>query len=189
VSAEATCEARAKGTRVRLKVMIRTCAWLLVAALFAAGCASPSASPEEALIRATVERYDALLAQGYRSMDMSPMSQVATRLQAETEYIHMSSLAEGGVRLLPELKKMEFVQVSIESTTALAVTLETWDYTHVHPTTGEVIREQTGLVYRLAWDLVKETDGRWLVSDVRSIDVTTTGPPVSLEPSGSQPKE
>jgi hypothetical protein len=171
--------------------IISVCACLVVAAL-TVGCAAPvvpSVSPDEALIRATVERYDTLLAQGYRSMDMGPLSEVATRIQAETEYIHMASLGEGGVRLLPELKKLEFVRVSIESTTALAETLETWDYTHVHPDTGEVIREQTGLVYRLAWDLIRETDGRWLVSDVRSIDVTTTGPPVSLEPTASQPRK
>jgi hypothetical protein len=166
----------------------RTLLWLLLVAL-AAGCTSTAASPDEALIKATIERYDALLAQGYRSMDMGPMADVATQLQTETEYIHMSSLAEGGVRLLPDLRRLEFVRVSVEGTSALAETLETWDYRHVNPTTGELIREQEGLIYRLAWDLVKETDGRWLVSDVRSVDVTTTGPPVSMEPTASQPRK
>jgi hypothetical protein len=129
------------------------CVTLLVSAVLASGCVGAAPSPDASLVKATVERYDALLAQGYRSMDMSPISEVATQLQAETEYIHMSSLGEGGVRMLPNLRRLEFVKVSVEGSSALVETLETWDYTHVDPATGAIVREQRGLVYRLAWDL------------------------------------
>jgi hypothetical protein len=152
---------------------------LLAAALSVLGCTRPAGSAEASLVRGTVERYNTLLAQGYRSMDMGPIAEVATQVQAETEYIHMSSLAEGGVRLLPELRDLKFVEVSVEQTTALVTTLETWDYTHVDPASGAVIRSTTGLTYRLAWDLIKGTDGRWVVSDVRAIEASTTGPPGS----------
>jgi hypothetical protein len=148
------------------------------------GCASAGPSPDEALVRATIQRYDTLLAQGYRSMNMNGIREVATQLQAESEYIHMASLGEGGVRLLPDLRSLEFVKVSVEGTAALVETLETWDYTHVNPTTGAVIQEQKGLVYRLAWDLNKEADGRWLVSDVRAIESTTAPAAASTPTAG-----
>jgi hypothetical protein len=165
------------------------CVTLLVSAVLASGCVGAAPSPDASLVKATVERYDALLAQGYRSMDMSPISEVATQLQAETEYIHMSSLGEGGVRMLPNLRRLEFVKVSVEGSSALVETLETWDYTHVDPATGAIVREQRGLVYRLAWDLARQADGRWLVSDVRAINATTTGLPTSLAPTSTMPGE
>lgn len=150
----------------------------LVASL-AVGCSGVPATPTgEAAVRATIKRYNELLTQGYRTMNMNPMQEVATDLQSQDEYIHMSSLAEGGIKLDSELKSLEFIKVSIEATSASAETRETWDYRQVSRTTGETSLEQKGLVYVLAWDLEQRPDGRWLVSDVRAISATTT-----LEPS------
>ncbi|MDO8915017.1 MAG: hypothetical protein Q7W16_02900 [Coriobacteriia bacterium] len=140
------------------------------------GC-TPSSSPEEQAIRATITRYNTLLADGYRALNMNAMREVADQIQAETEYIHMSSLAEGGIRLDSQLKKLEFVRVSVEATSAQAETRETWDYRQYSRATGALVLEQKGLVYHLAWDLARQDGGTWLVTDVRAVSSTTTVEP------------
>jgi hypothetical protein len=152
----------------------------LSAAITLGGCAPGTGlTADEQAIRATITRYDELLAVGYRSLNMNPIREVASQIQAETEYIHMSSLAEGGVRLDPVLKSLDFVRVSVESTSAQAETRETWDYRHYSRATGALVLEQKGLVYHLAWDLSRETSGTWLVTDVRAISTTTTVAPTA----------
>lgn len=150
---------------------------LLLAVLPVLGGCQPKQSPDEASIQRTIERYNQLLTEGYRSLNMNPMQEVATSLQAQDEYIHMSSLAEGGVRLDPALKSMTFQRVSIESTSATAETREVWDYRNYSRANGELVSEQKGLVYVLAWDLARQPDGKWLVSDVRAISSTSTSEP------------
>lgn len=148
----------------------------LVAAVL--GC-RPAVGDEQA-IRSTITRYNELLAAGYRSLDMNQMREVASQTQAEAEYIHMSSLAEGGIRLDPQLRSLEFLRVSVESTSAQAETRETWDYRHYSRANGALVAEQKGLVYHLAWDLSRESSGTWLVTDVRAISATATVPPTVL---------
>lgn len=146
-------------------------------ALFLTGCAPIVLSADERAIRSTIESYNTLLVEGYRSLDMTSMREVATQLQAEDEYIYMSSLAEGGVRLDATLKDLEFVKMSVEATSALVETRETWDYVHYGRDDGKLLLEQRGLVYKLAYDLEKQADGRWLVSDIRAIGATATVEP------------
>lgn len=127
-----------------------------------------------------VTRYNELLSEGYRRLDMNPMQEVATLAQAASEYIHMSSLAEGGVRLDPTLVSLEIVSVSVETTSARVETRETWDYRHYGRNDGKLLLEQKGLVYELVYDLEKQADDRWLVSDVRAIDATATVEPTRI---------
>lgn len=164
-------------------------AWLVVA-LVAGGCSAPSrpASVEDRA-RQTITRYNEVLTQGYRSMNMNPMQEVATLTQAESEYIHMSSLAEGGVRLDPTLQELKFVKVSIETTTARVETRETWDYRHYGRADGKLLLEQKDLVYHLAYDLEKQSDDRWLVSDVRAISATSTTEPTRIATPTAIPPE
>ena len=60
---------------------------------------------------------------------------------------------------------------------AHAETRETWDYRHYSRKTGALVLEQKGLVYDLAWDLSKQGNGGWLVTDVRAISATATVEP------------
>jgi hypothetical protein len=152
---------------------------LAAALILVVGC-TPSLSPDEQAIRATITRYNTLLADGYRALNMTPMSEVADQVQAETEYIHMSSLAEGGIRLDSQLKKLEFVSVSVDATSAQVETRETWDYRQYSRATGALVLEQKGLVYHLAWDLARQDGGTWLVTDVRAISSTATVEPTVL---------
>lgn len=155
---------------------------LCLAALAVAGCVAPSKpSPEEAAVRDVISRYNQMIIQGYRALNMNGMSQVATRLQSEDEYVFMSSLAEGGVRLDATLKDLKFLKVSVEETSATAETREVWDYKHYGRDDGKLRLEESGLVYHLAWDLEKQSTGEWLVSDVRAISTTSTGEPPQLE--------
>lgn len=145
--------------------------------LVSAGCAGRTTPSQDGEVRATVVRYNRLLAEGYRLMDMSALREVATEFQAETEYIHMSAVGEGGVRLLPQLISEEFVDISVEGTAAVVVTRETWDYMHESHPGRVVLLVQRELVYDLAWDLVQAEDGAWYVSDIRSVSATSTGEP------------
>lgn len=149
---------------------------LVAISLLLAAC-GPSAPTDQDDVRRAIQRYNDRLAEGYRTLNMNGMREVADQLQAEDEYIHMSSLAEGGVQLDPQLKDIRFLSVSVESTAAHAETRETWDYRHYARTTGKLVLEQKGLVYDLAWDLSKQADGAWLVTDVRAISATATVPP------------
>lgn len=166
-----------KEYRLRLS---RTLVAAILIALLLSGCASSQTKQQEA-VRRTILRYDDLLTQGYRSMNMNPMAEVATDLQAQDEYIHMSSLAEGGVRLDPELKDIQFVKVSVEATSAKAETRETWDYKQYSRADGKLALVQKGLIYELAWDLVRKDQGHWLVEDVRAISATSTAQPEVIE--------
>ena len=140
------------------------------------GCSKPAATSREDEVEAVVTRYDRLLAEGYRTMDMGRLREVAEELQAEDEYVHMSALGEGGVRLLPVLKERKFVKVSVEATSATVETREVWDYTHEARTTRKVLLVQKGMVYDMAWDLALHPDGRWYVVDVRALSTTSTAP-------------
>lgn len=153
---------------------------LVFAALGLVGCGAGVAPSAEDEVKAVVLRYDRLLAEGYRTMDMNRLQQVAEQLQGEDEYIHMSALGEGGVRLLPVMTDQEFTEVSVEATSAQVQTRESWDYVHEDRITRETILIQRGMVYELVWDLVLASDGRWLVSDVRALEATSTIPPEQL---------
>lgn len=161
--------------RQRLRVVAIGAAVSVLLAI--TSCAAPDTATSDRDVRATVLRYNRLLAEGYRILDMSALREVATELQAETEYIHMSAVGEGGVRLLPRLVSAEFVDVSIEGTAALVVTRETWDYAHESNPGRDVRLVQQGLVYDLAWDLTQADDGLWYVSDIRSVSATSAAEP------------
>jgi hypothetical protein len=172
--------ARANSALYSSRFVLAAMSALVVLVAWIAGCVPSGVPAGEEQVRATITRYDELLAAGYRSLDMNQMRQVASQLQAESEYIHMSALAEGGVRLDPQLRKLEFLRVSVETTSAQAETREVWDYRHYSRATGALVLEQKGLVYHLAWSLSRETSGTWLVTDVRAISATTTVPPTVL---------
>jgi hypothetical protein len=65
----------------------------------------------------------------------------------------------------------------VDGTRTVAETRETWDYMHVSVRDGAVLMIQPEMFYHLAWDLEKQVDGRWLVSDVRAISATSTVEP------------
>lgn len=148
----------------------RTGLLLLLACLIALvpGCDREVRHPAESEIRSVVGRYNELLSWGYANLDMNRLTEVATDEQAQAEYYHMAALGEGGVKLMATLETLEFDSVSIEETSAIAVTRETWSYTQVSVSTGEP-SARSRATYGLRYDL-RLSGGRWLVADVTAFD-------------------
>lgn len=123
-------------------------------------------SEEARQVKGTVMRYNQLLAEGYRSLNMTPVQEVATAGQAEKAYHHMAALGEMDRRMESELKKIEFVEVKLRGgMSALVRTRETWDFTHRKIKSGEVALEQRDFVYRLTYEMAR-IEGHWQVKNV-----------------------
>src|SRR5690242_8812450 len=82
---------------------------LFLVILLLAGCRATS--PEEGRVQGTVKRYNELLIQGYRSLNMNPMQEAATIPQAQKLYYHMSALGEGRLRMDSALKNLTFKKI------------------------------------------------------------------------------
>lgn len=142
-------------------------ALLALAMLAAPGCMTTPA-PEQRAVQHVVIQYNAALAEGFRRMDMNTLSSVATRDQAQTEYHQMAALGEGKVRLLATLVDIRFLSTKVDEDKAVAETEERWDYEQVSTEASETLRVEKGVVYRLRYELVRES-GRWLVDRVKEI--------------------
>lgn len=155
-----------RGTRLTLLVL--TIGTLAVSAMTSA--CSPSRAPDdaEAAVRGIVERYDELLARGYRTLDMDPLQAVATTAQVRKEYTHMASLGESGIALRPDLLSIDFTEVTVEGRTARALTSESWSYTQVSIDTSETLAWDSTL-YSMRYDLSLDRGG-WKVTGVTAID-------------------
>jgi hypothetical protein len=125
---------------------------------------------QEAEVKATVARYDELLRDGYQRQDMSFVREVATEEQTRKLYFHMAALGEGRLRLNAALKALEFVAVKMLAPRVARVeTREVWDYTHYEIATGKKYAEERGFVYRMAYELRRPLEGRWVVSGAEVI--------------------
>ena len=151
---------------------------LLLSALSVVGCQPHAdASADLDRIRDTVVLYDELLAEGYTSMDMSPLTGVATEAHVQELYHHMAALGGAGIRMEPELLELRFENVdSCGEGLAKVETTEAWRYVHVN-TSDEmpaytVVENQT---YELSYDLTKYND-TWLVSSVTVLDENSGTP-------------
>jgi hypothetical protein len=121
-----------------------------------------------------VLRYDELLAQGYRSLDMTPLQEVATPDLALKAYHHMSAIGEGKLRLESKATAVEFTKVELRGAADAHVeTRETWDFAHVEMKTGRTFAEEKGFVYEMAYDLRKQA-GRWIIVEARTASGEST---------------
>jgi hypothetical protein len=156
----------------------------IVALLFCAGCKdkspepkaepvkignalpSQSALPREDLVKKLVERYNVLLAGGYKSLDMNPLQEVATPQQAEKAYIHMAAIGEGTVRMISQLKKLDFVLIQFPTDkSAIVRTHEVWDFAYTDIKSGKKNEEVKDFPYDVTYTF-EQSGGRWLISDI-----------------------
>jgi hypothetical protein len=157
--------------------LFRAVVALAFAVSLTAGCtyAPAPASRDEAGVKATVTRYNTLLAAGFAKQDLSQMVEVATPDQAYTEYLQGAAISEMKRRLVSELRGLEVRSVTFSSDdTATVKTTETWDYTQVSTaadSSGTVRMTENGVVYSLVYT-VRRLDGRWYVSAVKSVDAS-----------------
>lgn len=114
----------------------------------------------------TVERYNQLLAEGYRNLNMTPLQEVASEKQAEKAYIHMSALGEGKSKMISQLKKITFLKTEFPTPQkCLVSTDELWDFAYHNIETGAKAGEQKNFLYHVNYTL-EQKDGRWQITDI-----------------------
>jgi hypothetical protein len=154
--------------------MKRILFFTLIAAALAAGTGraeikAPAPAVELPAVQLTILRYTQLLADGYAQMNMTPLLEVATEVQALKVYRHMSALGDAKTRMESRLEDIKFLGVQLAGENrATSRTLEKWSYIHLFGGTGDDIPSGTmveGMTYTLSYELVKQA-GRWLVSSV-----------------------
>lgn len=138
------------------KLMILLTAILLIAV----GCVE-----ENAEIKAAVTKYDTLLAEGYKTLNMNPLIQAATGERANKAFVHMEALGRAGIRMNSKLGNIKFTDIKIVSPDQADVdTEEFWEYTYNDIDSGKSLFENK-ITYQLQYKLIKKTD-RWLVSGI-----------------------
>ncbi|WP_298268819.1 hypothetical protein [Geobacter sp.] len=125
---------------------------------------------EKRRVEETVRRYNQLLAQGYESLNMTPLTEVAEMEQATKVYSHMAALGEARTRMIPALREIAFSDFRFPNVSSASVrTREVWDFRHLNIDTGKVTRDEKGVVYHLAYRLALKGD-RLMVREVKSVE-------------------
>ena len=131
-------------------------------------------SGQLAEVKGAVMLYTRLLAAGYASLNMNVLTRAAASEQATKVYFHMAALGEAGVKMLSELKGIEFVSVGFDSPeSVVARTEEKGHCAYYKIKTGEKVYEND-VFYLLAYRLAKDAN-RWLVDEI-TIQKTEEGP-------------
>jgi hypothetical protein len=150
---------------------------LLIIAL--AGCnESPKKAAESVRPKATVSndpadqshnlvlRYNQLLSEGYKTINMTKLQEVATPELSEKAYYHMAAIGEGKSRMVSELKKLNFVETDCaQGSKCRVVTKEWWDFAYADIQTGQRTDEVKDYVYDVQY-LMENRGGRWMLTEV-----------------------
>lgn len=129
--------------------------------LHAFGC-----SKEDPAIREAVVQYNNLLAEGYRTLNMSGLLAVATEERATKAYHHMAAIGEARIRMEARLKELAVSSIrQAGNDRATASSKEVWEYSYFHIDSGDLVDENT-VTYSLTYHL-RKGDGRWLVEDIK----------------------
>ncbi len=147
----------------------------VICLLFFALAACSRESADEKQVKDTVMRYNQLLAEGYQKLNMNPLQEAATTKQAEKAYFHMAALGEGRVRMESTLKKIKFIDMTIQQENKATVrTKEVWDFRHINIDTKQVVLEKKDFEYIITYELLKER-GSWLVANVIVAEGSNSG--------------
>jgi hypothetical protein len=125
-------------------------------------------TPEEngRMARKMVERYNQLLIEGYRKLNMTPLQEVATEQLAKKAYYHMAAISEGFSRMNSTLKKIEFVKTEFTGPSRCQVqTREVWDFFYSDIKSGKLHKEVRDYVYHVNY-VMEITEGRWMITDI-----------------------
>lgn len=126
-------------------------------------------SLETQKIKDAILLYNALLAEGYKNLNMNPLTQAATKECATKAYYHMSALGEADIKMHSQVKKINFDDLEVQKPVrAIAKTSEIWDFVHLDIKSNEKIYEEKDFVYHVTYELKKEGD-HWLVARVTAV--------------------
>ncbi len=135
----------------------------------------------ESEIKELVRRYDDLLSIAYITNDLSDMKDVITADHSARLEHRLSNINKAGRQMRTELKGIHFG--AITSTGDRTVTVdatETWDIKHVDLSTQKALKEHTGYVYELRYEIA-EQNGKWLVNSVDVLNEQVSEPKKSGE--------
>lgn len=138
----------------------------LVAVAALAGCTSNSREQEQ--VKATVMRYNQLLAEGYKNLNMGALPEVAEPPQVSKVYTHMAALGESRLRMVSQVRDVRFSDFRFaNASTAQVKTSEVWDFQHINLDTQKVELDEKGYVYTIDYRLVLR-NGAWKVRTAES---------------------
>lgn len=119
----------------------------------------------QAAVEAAVTWYDALLADGYRTLNMNALAQVATPEIARKAYYQMAAVGEAGLKMDSTLQQITFAPLKeIAPDTVTIAATENWQYVYWEIETGKRLFDNS-VQYRLTYTLT-QPDDTWLVSDI-----------------------
>ncbi len=125
-------------------------------------------TPQDA-VKNIILRYNELIPFGYEHLNMNPLQEVATQRQAEKAYFHMAAIGEAHVRMISQVKQVEFTSLTFKSPTRAEVsTREVWDFAYHDIKTGKKNEEFKDFVYLMKYTL-ENKNGRWLISGTSAV--------------------
>jgi len=127
--------------------------------------ASSTSTPVEQAHNLIV-RYNQLLSEGYKAINMTRLQEVTTPELAEKAYYHMAAIGEGKSRMVSELKKINFVETDCSQLTKCRVaSKEWWDFGYADILTGKRSNEVKDYIYDVHY-LLENRQGRWLITEI-----------------------
>ncbi|MEW6109439.1 MAG: hypothetical protein AB1632_09785 [Nitrospirota bacterium] len=136
--------------------------------IFALVLLLPGCSIDGTGAKNAVLKYNELLAEGYRNLNMNPLATVSTIEIASKAYNHMAALGEARVKMDSKMDNIKFLTVKPFSTMAgdriEVKTEEDWKYKYINLDSGKSSAESS-VSYQMKYILEKRS-GRWLVSDI-----------------------
>jgi hypothetical protein len=125
-----------------------------------------SASNPAELSHSLIVRYNQLLSEGYKTINMTKLQEVATPELAEQAYYHMAAIGEGKSRMVSEFKKIDFLQTDCSAPLKCSVVArERWDFAYADIVTGARSNEVKDYDYDVRYQLEKR-QGRWMITEI-----------------------
>jgi hypothetical protein len=116
--------------------------------------------------RNLILRYNQLLSEGYKTINMTKLQEVATPELSEKAYYHMAAIGEGKSRMVSELKKINFVETDCsQAAKCRVVTKEWWDFAYADIQTGQRSDEVKDYIYDVQY-LLENKQGRWVLTEI-----------------------
>jgi len=138
----------------------------LAAAFVLAGCSSGTQDKEQ--VKAAVTRYNQALSDGYKNLNMGTLLEVAEESQVNKAYFHMAALGESRLRMVSQLKDIQFSDFRFDSPSSARVkTREKWDFQHVNIDTQKIERNEQNFPYEVNYSLARR-NGLWKVRAVET---------------------
>ncbi|ABB30817.1 hypothetical protein GeomeDRAFT_0891 [Geobacter metallireducens RCH3] len=151
--------------------MIRKILVFALLCLLSAGCGRDSA--DVAQIKRGIARYNQLLVEGYKGLNMNYLQEVATPELATKAYYHMSAIGEGKLRMESALKELTFNRIELRrKDEAIVETREVWDFRYVEMKTGKTYYEEKDFVYEMGYTLKKHAE-KWTITHITTISGKT----------------